>query len=335
MSGKSPRFPAALPGLLTTARPDKPPGVIVCRTLEELASQPGPLHLALGVFDGVHIGHQEVLRRATAAAGISGGTAGLVTFDPHPIRVIAPGKAPASLLASLEHKAEIVSTLGADLFAPLHFDETMARMTAEAFLGKLLRAPVATIAVGEDWRFGHNREGDVELLRAAAERQGFRLEAVLPVMADGERVSSTRIRQAIRDGNLDAARNMLGRPYSITGHVAHGRKLGRTLGFPTANLPIDGHQLPPAGVWAVRIAIPDSGTFEGVANLGSRPTFEESGTKLEVHIFDFSGNLYGQMIDVSFVRHLRDERKFSSPGKLAEAIKDDVAAAREIFGQKI
>lgn len=309
--------------------------MIVCRTLEELAGLHGPLHLAFGVFDGVHAGHQEVLRRAISAADIHGGMAGLVTFDPHPIRVTAPGKAPKALLSSLDHKAAIAREAGIGLFVPLHFDETMAAMEAEEFLGKLCRANIATMAVGEDWRFGHNRAGGVELLRTWAEKHRFHLDAVPPVMIDGDRISSTRIRQAIRDGNLPDASRMLGRPYSITGEVVAGRKLGRTLGFPTANISVGEHQLPPPGVWVVRVTLEDGEMFPGVANLGTRPTVDGGEILLESHLFDFTGDLYGKTIDVAFFYHLRDERKFNGMEELRAQIALDAAAARKISGENI
>ena len=176
--------------------------MLIRHCLDELAALGEPLHLALGVFDGVHIGHQAVILRAVDAARREGGLAGLLTFDPHPIRVIAPAKAPTSLLATLDHKARIVRELGVGLFIPLHFDAAFAAMEASEFIRQLTAAPVRTIAVGEDWRFGHNRSGDVAFLASEAKQRGFRLEAVPPVMFEGDRISSTRIRQAIRDGNL-------------------------------------------------------------------------------------------------------------------------------------
>lgn len=296
--------------------------------LEELSELGVPLHLALGVFDGVHIGHQAVIARAVQAAAKDGGLAGMLTFDPHPIRVIAPGKAPASLLATLHHKAEIVRDLGVELFIPLHFDAAFAAMEAADFIEKLTAAPIRTIAVGEDWRFGHNRSGDVPFLRQQAELRGFRLEAVPPVMLEGDRISSTRIRQAIHDGNLADAAKMLGRPYSISGTVVEGRKLGRTIGFPTANCATGDAQLPPDGVWVVRTILPDGHDFGGVANLGMRPTVEGNSRTLEVHLFDFSGDLYGQELEIEFECHLRPERKFSSLDALRIQIQRDAAEAK-------
>ncbi len=305
--------------------------VLIRNRLEDLALLGKPLHLAMGVFDGVHLGHQAVIQRAVQAARENDGLAGLLTFDPHPIRVIAPGKAPSALLATLGHKARIVSGMGMELFVPLHFDEAFAAMEAAEFIARLTAAPVKTVAVGEDWRFGHHRSGDVELLANEAPIRGFRLEAVPPVMFQGDRISSTRIRQAIRDGNLEAASRMLGWPYSVSGVVVPGDQLGRTIGFPTANLPVGDIQLPPGGVWAVRVCIDDGDTWNGVANLGTRPTLGGGPLRLEVHLMGYSGNLYGKTLEVQFEKHLRPERQFPSLEELKKQIHTDVATALEIF----
>jgi riboflavin kinase/FMN adenylyltransferase len=293
--------------------------------LEELAAQDGPLHLALGVFDGVHVGHRAVIARAVEAARKEGGKAFVVTFDPHPIRVIAPEKAPASLLATLDEKAAVLKALGVEGLLVIHFDMTFAKMDAEEFVRKLLAANVRTIAVGEDWRFGSKRSGDVAMLRRMGGELGFQLEAVPPVMWDGERISSTRIRQAIRDGNFDAVEEMLGQPYELSGTVIEGRKLGRGLGFPTANLRLGERQTPRDGVWSVKV----EGLGKGVANLGTRPTVDGGERLLEVHLFDFSGDLYGKELRVRFGKFLRHERKFSSVEELREQILRDAEEARQ------
>jgi riboflavin kinase/FMN adenylyltransferase len=293
--------------------------------LEELAAQDGPLHLALGVFDGVHLGHRAVIARAVEAARKEGGKAFVVTFDPHPIRVIAPEKAPASLLATLDEKAAVLKALGVDGLLVIHFDMAFAKMDAEEFVRKLLAADVRTVAVGEDWRFGSKRSGDVAMLRRMGGELGFQLEAVPPVMWDGERISSTRIRQAIRDGNFDAVEEMLGRPYELSGTVIEGRKLGRGLGFPTANLRLGERQTPRDGVWAVKV----DGVRKGVANLGTRPTVDGGERLLEVHLFDFSGDLYGKELRVRFEKFLRPERKFGSMEELQEQILRDAEEARQ------
>ncbi len=313
-------------------RPRYPTSVLIRNRLEDLPALGVPLHLALGVFDGVHVGHQAVIARAVDAAARDGGLAGLLTFDPHPIRVIAPNKAPANLLETLAHKARVVGELGVQLFIPLHFDMEFAKMEASEFIAQLTAAPVRTIAVGEDWRFGHHRGGDVTFLEQEGGRRGFKLEAVPPVMHDGERISSSRIRQAIRDGNLDAAEQMLGRPYTVSGTVVAGKKLGRTIGFPTANLATGEAQLPADGVWAVRARLADGRDLTGVANLGLRPTIGGGDARvLEVHLFDFSGELYGEELEVRFHSYLRHELKFPSLDALRLQIQRDAAAARELF----
>lgn len=293
-------------------------------SLGELAEQEGALHLALGVFDGVHVGHQVVISRAVEAARAEGGKSFVVTFSPHPIRVIAPGKAPGALLATLDEKAALVKSYGVDGLLVIRFDEDFAKVEAEEFVRELTNGEVRTIAVGEDWRFGRRRLGDVGLLRRMGEELGFRLEAVAPVMWDGERISSTRIRQAIRDGAFGAAEQMLGRKYRVTGTVIQGRKLGRKLGFPTANIDPGELQMPKDGVWAVEV----EGIGRGVANLGVRPTVGGEKKLLEVHVLDFDGDLYGEVLNVSFLRFLRGERKFDSVEELRVQIGRDSEDAR-------
>ncbi len=317
-------FPLRAAGLST--------GVLLRNRLDELPALGTPLHLALGMFDGVHVGHQAVIARAVAAA-CDGGLAGVMTFDPHPVRVLAPGKAAASVLTTLSHKARIVGGLGVGLFVPLRFDADLARLEADEFLERLTAAPIRTLVVGEDWRFGHGRRGDVDFLQERAAAVGFKLEKVPPVMVDGERVSSTRIRQAIRDGSLAAAARMLGRPYAVAGVVAEGRKLGRQLGFPTANVAIGEELTPPDGVWAVRVSMAAGAALPGVANLGVRPTVDGASRVLEVHVFDFSGDLYGREIEIEFVRFLRPEQRFDSLDLLREQIVADADAARRWLAQ--
>lgn len=305
------------------------------RHMEELAGLDEPLHLALGVFDGVHLGHRAVIGAAVEAARREGGMAGLLTFHPHPIRVIAPGKAPAMMLTTLGQKMDLAGGLGLEFFVALNFDAEMAAMEAVDFLGRLCRAELRTIAVGEDWRFGRNRSGDVAFLRTESLRHGYRLIAVPPVMAEGDRISSTRIRQAIRDGNLAAAERMLGRAHAVRGEVLKGARLGHQLGFPTANLSVAELQVPPDGVWIVRARVDHGDWRPAVANLGLRPTVgDEPQHLLEVHVLDFSEDLYGCDLEVEFVRHLRDERKFSGLDELKIAIGRDVEAARGYFVQQ-
>jgi riboflavin kinase/FMN adenylyltransferase len=305
--------------------------VLRLNRIEQLADLEGPLHLALGVFDGVHVGHRAVIGRALVAAKAKGGLTVVVTFDPHPIRVLAPEKAPRALLATLDHKAHLLAELGVDALLAISFDETFAKVEAEDFLESLCISAVKTLAVGEDWRFGHARRGDVAMLQRFSKTHGFTLEAVPPVMADGERISSTRIRQAIRDGNVSGVAAMLGRPYSIEGIVREGRKLGRELGFPTANLLPGDVQMPSDGVWVVRVAV-DGMQYGGVANLGFRPTVDGEAHLLEVHLFDFAQDLYGANVEVTFLDYIRAEKKFSSLDELKAQIACDAVEARRVLG---
>ena len=303
----------------------------ICRRLEELQELDQPLHLALGVFDGVHLGHQAVIQSALDAAKEGGGLAGLLTFDPHPIEVMAPAKAPRALLATLNHKANFVESLGVELLVPIQFDLAFAEKEAADFIAELLKAPVKTIAVGEDWRFGHMRKGDIDLLGQLAPELGYQLEAVPPVMYEGDRISSTRIRQAVRDGNLKAAGEMLGRPYSMRAKVVEGKKLGRDFGFPTANLVVGRRQCPPNGVWTV-IADVNGEWLPGVANLGTRPSVEGDELLLEVHFLDFDDDLYGKEIEVRFEDYLRPEKAFASLDDLKAQIAADVEESRHKLG---
>ena len=290
-----------------------------------------PLHLALGVFDGVHVGHLAVIKAAQDCARQHGGSCGVVTFDPHPIRLLAPERAPRQLLASLDHKARLLQRMNMDFLLALSFDAALAALSAEEFIALLQRAgTIASIAVGEDWRFGKGRQGDVTFLRRIGEIHGFVVNAVPPVMHEGERISSTRIRQSIRDGALANAAAMLGRPYGIEGEVVKGKQLGRTIGFPTANLALGEEQLPPDGVWAVRVA-QDTDTWNGVANLGYRPTVDGTKRVFEVHLFDAAPELYGKTLEVEFVRYLREEQKFANIDALRAQITADATAARAVF----
>ncbi len=296
--------------------------------LKELAAEVGKKHLALGVFDGVHVGHQAVVGRAVRSAREEGGRAYVVTFAPHPIRVIAPERAPSSLLATLEEKEEILSGLGVDGVVVIRFDEEFARMGAEEFVRELCEGGgVASVAVGVDWRFGRGRMGDLVFLRRMGEEMGFRLDAVEPVMWEGDRISSTRIRQAIGDGNFEAVGKMLGRVYEVSGEVVEGRKLGRELGFPTANLRTGELQLPPDGVWVVETRE----GWRGVANLGVRPTVGGGERLLEVHLFDFDGYLYGKRLHVRFLKFLRGEMKFAGVDELRRQIGEDVRVGRRVI----
>jgi len=300
--------------------------------LVELGGVEGALHLALGVFDGVHLGHRAVVDAAVAGARESGGVAGVVTFEPHPIQVLAPGKAPRRILASLEHKERLLEALGVSVVVVLPFTAEFARREAREFAEELFGcAPdLRQVTVGEDWKFGHDRGGSAVFLREWGKDAGVQVDAVAPVMMEGERISSTRIRQAIRDGNLAAAAAMLGREFSVYGVVAHGRQLGAKIGTPTANIEVGDEQLPPDGVYVVQAEV--GGVLrKGVGNLGMRPTVGAERRLLEVHLFDFAGDLYGQEMEVWFGAYLRGEEKFESVEALKVQIGKDLARARGMF----
>ena len=312
----------------------------VIHEIDELAGIPGPLHLAIGVFDGVHCGHQAVIRAAQQAADChtEGGRVVVVTFDPHPIRVLSPDHAPC-LLTSHRHKMALLAAYGIEGVLVIRFNADFCRLSGEDFVMKLHSACAAlrTICVGSDWTFGHKRSGNVELLRRMGSEMNFSVAGVPTVKVSGATASSTAIREAVVRGDFQIAAAMLGRPYTVLGTVVEGRKLGREIGFPTANLRVHNEQLPPSGVYAVTVAVKGEAELSqheapGVANLGKRPTVEagkDVRRQLEVHLFDFDRDIYGEDIEIRFVRFLRGEQKFDGTDALKEQIARDADAARE------
>lgn len=310
------------------------------RSIEELVSVERPLHVAIGVFDGVHSGHRAVIEAAQQSARL-GGTeeACVVTFDPHPARVLAPDSAPR-LLTSTRHKLLLLRELGIETVAVIDFDRDFAETPAEDFVRQLHRHSrhLRQICVGEDWRFGRGGVGNVALLDRLGRELGFSVNGVPTVIVDGMAASSTRIREAVAGGDFEIAARLLGRPYSVLGTVIEGRKLGRELGFPTANLTVHSEQLPPSGVYAVqvtgdRIPTPTSTPHHGVANLGYRPSVEGGTARrlLEVHLLDWSGDLYGQDLEVRFVEFLRPEKRFEGLEALKTQISLDADQARAVL----
>lgn len=292
---------------------------------------PGPLALAIGVFDGVHLGHLAILQRTLAEARQCGGTPVVVTFHPHPTKILRP-QAYSRLLTSTPHKLRIIGDLGFAHALVIPFDEAFAHTPAADFLEALGRGArrLEAIVVGCGWRFGHRREGTVDLIRSVGGRMGFRALEIPAVHAGGGLVSSTRIREAIREGKFEEARLCLGRPYTILGTVVPGRRLGRKLGFPTANLSAHNEQFPPDGVYAGKALLPGQ-SLPAVINIGFRPTIsEELERNLEVHIPDFEADLYGRDMEVEFSHFLRPEQKFASVEQLAHQIAKDVEAVRRL-----
>ncbi|MCE9520392.1 MAG: bifunctional riboflavin kinase/FAD synthetase [Verrucomicrobia bacterium] len=308
----------------------------VHHSINELRQLPGPVALAIGVFDGVHLGHQEVIRAAMSFSEKQGGTAVLMTFDPHPLRVLRPEAAPR-LLCSTRHKLRILENLGVTnvLLAP--FTHETAETSAQEFIGSLVSAcqPLGFVSVGYTWSFGKNRQGNIHQLMELGEAHGFGVYGVPAVQLDGEVVSSTLIREAVRAGDFAKAKRLLGRDYTVLGEVVHGKHLGKELGFPTANIAVENEELPPNGVYAVSIPTSDFRlpVLNGVANLGLRPTVETgaSDRALEVHLLDFDGDLYGSEMEITFVQRLREEKKFADIEELKKQIVQDIAAARKLF----
>jgi len=300
----------------------------VIHSIDSLSALPGPLALAVGVFDGVHLGHQEVIRAAQEHAAQHHGTAVVVTFAPHPVSVLRPDSAPR-LLCGSEHQKLLLAQMGIPCLLNHPFTPETARTPAQDFIRQLVTAarPLGCISVGYAWTFGHRREGDIHLLMELGQQHDFAVYGVPPLRIDGTVISSTLIREAVATGDFSRASRFLGREHAILGTVVEGRRLGRQLGFPTANIAIENVQLPPQGVYAVRARIGDQ-WLPAVANLGLRPTVtNHPSTTLEVHIPRWQGDLYEQSLEVRFTAHLRPERKFIGLDELKAQIQRDVEAA--------
>jgi riboflavin kinase/FMN adenylyltransferase len=298
------------------------------------SSERVPCALTIGNFDGVHRGHQALLQQVVAAAKTRAIAPAVMTFEPHPREFFTPQQAPARV-ANLRDKVEALIACGIERVFVMHFNRRFASTSAEAFIDDVVVRGCDTrwLAVGDDFRFGTRRSGDVSLLRARAPRGGYEVAQLATVTEGAQRVSSSAVRAALLAGELQHAQRLLGRPYSISGRVLHGAKLGRTIGFPTLNLRI-AHKRPAVhGVFAVRVFGIDDKARPGVASVGLRPTVEQSGRwLLEVHLFDFAASIYGRMVRVEFVQRLRDEEKYGTLDQLTEAIRNDAAQARALFG---
>ena len=302
-------------------------------SIQELAEVPGPVALAIGVFDGVHPGHQEVIRAAQEHAHQHQGTAVVMTFEPHPMSVLAPGSTPPRL-CSLDHQKKLLEGIGVTHLLICPFTADFAETDASVFLDRLIGAasPLGCISVGYGWRFGRHGAGDVKMLMERGQEDGFAVYGVPVLTLDGETISSTRIREAVREGRFADANRLLGRPYSVLGMVSRGQQLGRTIGFPTANVETEDGLVPPNGVYAVQ-AFAEGRWRDAVANLGTRPTVSdgEPSLRLEVHLFDFQGDLYGCEMEVCFIRKLRDEQRFDGLDELKAQISRDSEKAKAVL----
>jgi len=297
--------------------------------LEDFTGWPrGPLSIAIGVFDGVHIGHQALIRQTAAGAKQQGGRALAATFDPLPIQALAPG-APPSALSDVDERVRRLHEAGANDVVIFHFTPEFAALSADEFVRRLAGAGDARqIFVGEDFQFGHSRGGDVRTLAAAGSHLGFEVVVAKPVKLDGDVVSSTRIRNALLAGDVEGAARLLGYPYSVRGTVVHGAKRGRALGYPTINLAIPPERLLPRdGIYAMSVRAHDE-QVTAAASLGVRPTFGGGDRTLEAYLLDWEGDVYGDRIEAAFVKRLRDELRFASPEELSAQIARDVEATR-------
>ena len=303
----------------------------ILRSISELSRLPGPLFLAIGAFDGVHLGHQAVISTSARHAREAGGTPVVVTFDPHPAKVLRPNTAP-HLLTATQHKIALIRELGVGHLLVKNFDRQFAATPPEDFVQQLVAhaKPLREICVGHEWSFGKGRAGNLALLKKLGTTCDFDVVGVQAVTVNGEVVSSTAIRRAVADGDLVKATQMLGRENTILGTVKTGERLGRKLGFPTANLSAHSEQFPPNGVYAAEARLAGV-LYRGVANLGYRPTVSAGKPErlLELHLFDLNRDIYGEEIEVRFLRYLRPEQKFENVEALAAQIARDVAQARE------
>jgi riboflavin kinase / FMN adenylyltransferase len=305
----------------------------ILRSIPELSRLSGPLFLAIGVFDGVHRGHQAVISTSAEHAHLANGTPVVVTFNPHPMKVLRPMEAP-HLLTATQHKIKLIRALGVQHLLVIKFDTTFAATTPEDFVQKLVRhsKPLREICVGHEWSFGKGRRGNLALLRKLGAQFDFDVVGIPAVtLGNGELVSSTAIRHAIEAGDLAKAAEMLGREYTILGTVVRGDHLGKKIGFPTANLSAHSEQFPPNGVYFAQATL-NGVIYPGVVNLGHRPTVSSGKSErvLEIHLLDFDNEIYGKDLEVRFVRYLRPEQKFENLDALARQIEFDVQQARQL-----
>jgi riboflavin kinase/FMN adenylyltransferase len=288
--------------------------------------------VAIGRFDGVHRGHQALISRAVEDAHTHGRPAVVFTFDRHPAELIAPDRAPG-YLSTPEQRAELIASLGADHLVVAHFDERFRELSPEAFMHFVLSGILGakSVFVGADFRFGHDQSGDVNSLREAEERLGFKTTVLEPILVNGKKAASSDIRDLLRDGELQAALEMLGHAYTLTGRVVEGQKLGRTLGYPTANLQLEINQVVPEdGIYAVWVHYTGQ-RYKGACSIGMRPTVGGTERTIETFILDFNADLYGRRLDIEFMSRLRDELKFDSLEALVEQIALDVEEVRVVL----
>jgi len=306
----------------------------ILRSIEGLAGLPGPVVLAAGTFDGLHLGHQALIRHAMGEAAAIGGTPVVLTFDRHPAALVRPERSP-KLLSTFSKKMDLLLGMGVPAVLLLEFNAAIASISAEEFIRSLAISarPLAMICVGSQWSFGRGAAGNVALLRELGNGLGFSVSDIDSVQVGGFPVSSTRIRDAVACGDFSSASACLGRPFQLSGTVVNGAGLGAKIGFPTANIDVNGMQLPPDGVYAVKICHAGKNLY-GACNIGVRPTVALMipHRTVEVHLFDFIGDLVGEELALEFVKFLRPERQFAGLEELKARIASDCAEAKTILG---
>jgi len=304
----------------------------IIRGLHNLSPSATDCVATIGNFDGVHLGHQAVLNQLAMKGDTLGLPAVVITFEPQPNEFFAPDKAPARL-SRFREKVEALRCYSIQQLCVLRFNKKLAEMTAQDFIQRLLinGLNVRYLVVGDDFKFGKDRQGDFSMLQQAGKQHGFQVVNMHTFAIDQMRVSSTRIREALREGDLILAEKLLGRPYRMSGRVAHGDKRGRTMGFPTANIHLHRRKVPLSGVYAVQLFGVDGEPIQGVANVGVRPTVRAKKALLEVHLFNFDRDIYGEHVQVHFLHKLRDEQKFADLNALMKQIEQDCEQARLYF----
>ncbi len=309
--------------------------MILLRGSKQLAKLNQPTVATIGNFDGFHLGHQKIINFVLNKSGQLQTKSALITFEPTPREYFAGANAPARIYP-IRKKIELARDFGFDYFACLNFNHALSSMPAVDFVQKILHdsLQVRTLVVGDDFKFGHQRSGDIHLLRSMGNTLGFDVEDQNTILHEHNRVSSTLIREKLADGNFEQAATLLGRPFSISGRVFHGDKKGRTIGFPTANILLRRKVTPIKGVFTVSADYKDN-NWQGVANVGNRPTVNGQRKQLEVHLFNCQQDLYGKRLDVKFHTKLRDEIKFASFEALQEQIKIDAAKAQQYFSERM
>jgi riboflavin kinase/FMN adenylyltransferase len=288
--------------------------------------------VTIGNFDGVHRGHQLVISQLKQVAGAASLPTVVIIFEPQPIEYFAPDKAPKRL-ARFREKIAYLKAQQIDYLLCLHFDQKLAAQSAEDFVQQILVSSLNTkhLVIGDDFHFGKNRQGNFQFLKDNCERYGFMVDETVTLMIDDERVSSTRIRESIQQGDFEKAAELLGRPYSLSGRIAHGQKLGRKLGYPTINIKMGDKTLIVKGIFAVNVKGLDNRVLEGVASIGTRPTVNGVDTILEVYILDFDRDVYGSSVEVNFLHKIRNEEKFDSLDELTAHIAQDTKKAKAFF----